>query len=306
MPATCGIACSNLSLTSLLNKYRWRFIRCDEQTMPLKQQTKFSISIVSHGHRDLIMALLTDLVRIRRNDIEVILTWNLKQEDNVVDSVAFPFPILSAINDSPRGFAANHNAAFRQSSGEHFVILNPDIRLPEDPFATLLSILDARRDVICAPTILNTRNELEDSARFFPSPLGLAKKAAAKAAGIRLRLPAIPMRDALLHPDWVAGMFLVVPRRIYVALGGLSERYFLYYEDVDFCARAQLQGIDIIVTPEAIAIHDARRESHHNLRFLSWHFSSALKFFTSRAYLTLRLENLFGRKFADRKCRAGE
>jgi len=260
--------------------------------MPLKQQIKFSLSIVSHGHRDLIMALLADLTRIRRKDIEVILTWNLKQEDNAADSAAFPFPILSAINDCPQGFAANHNAAFRRSSGEHFVILNPDIRLPKDPFATLLSILETQRDVICAPTILNPHNEREDSARFFPSPLGLAKKAAAKAVGIRLRLPAIPIRDGLLHPDWIAGMFLVVPRHIYLALGGLSERYFLYYEDVDLCARARLQGIDIIVTPEAVAIHDARRESHRNLRFLSWHFSSALKFFTSRAYLTLKLEQI--------------
>lgn len=267
--------------------------------MPLKQPPKFSISIVSHGHRDLIKALLADLNRIGRQDIEVILTWNLHQENSVLDPAAFTFPILSVVNDSPQGFAANHNAAFRKSGGEHFVLLNPDIRLLEDPFAVLLNILDARRDVICAPTILNTCNEVEDSARFFPSPLGLVKKAIAKAAGIRLRLAPVPRRDALLFPDWIAGMFLVVPRHIYVALGGLSERYFLYYEDVDFCARARLRDVDIIVTQETVAIHDARRESHRNLRFLSWHFSSALKFFASRAYLTLKLKSLFDRNPKD-------
>lgn len=263
--------------------------------MPLKQQPKFSLSIVSHGHRDLIMALLADLARIGRHDIEVILTWNLQQENNVIKPGTFSFPILSVVNDSPQGFAANHNAAFRQSGGEHFVLLNPDIRLLEDPFTVLLSILDAKRDVICAPTILNTFNEVEDSARFFPSPLGLVKKAVAKVTGIRLKLAPVPVRDALLHPDWIAGMFLVIPRRIYVALGGLSERYFLYYEDVDFCARARLQGVDVIVTQEVAVIHDARRESHRNLQFLYWHFSSALKFFTSRAYLALRFQSRFCR-----------
>lgn len=261
--------------------------------MPSTQQTKFSLSIVSHGHRALIITLLDDLTTIGRNDIEVILTWNLKQEDNAVDSSAFSFPIRSIINDFPQGYAANHNAAFRQSNGAHFVILNPDIRLPEDPFTKLLAVLDARQDAVCAPTIVNTRNELEDSARFFPSPLGLAKKAAANVVGIRLKLPAIPTKDTLLYPDWIAGMFLVVPRHIYVALGGLSEKYFLYYEDVDFCARARLQGIEIIVTSEAIAIHDARRESHRSFKFLSWHFSSALKFFTSYAYLKLKVKGLF-------------
>lgn len=263
--------------------------------MPLTQKPKFSISVVSHGHRDLVIALLTDLNRIGRNDIEVILTWNLKQENNAVDFTNFLFPIRTLINESPQGFAANHNAAFRESSGKHFVILNPDIRLPDDPFTALLSVLDTKPDTICAPIIQNTRNELEDSARFFPSPLGLIKKAAAKMLGIQLRLPNIPIKDALLHPDWIAGMFVVVPHRIYSMLGGLSERYFLYYEDVDFCARARLQGVDIIVTPNVAAIHDARRESHRNLQFLSWHFSSAVKFFISRAYLTLSLKSLFGR-----------
>lgn len=267
--------------------------------MPLKQQPKFSLSIVSHGHREFIIALLADLARIRRDDIEVILTWNLHQEDKVIDPLALPFPVFSLVNDSPQGFAANHNAAFHQSSGENFVLLNPDIRLLEDPFTVLLSILNTRQNVICAPTILNTCNEVEDSARFFPSPLGLVKKAIAKAAGIRLRLAPVPRRDALLYPDWIAGMFLVVPRHIYVALGGLSERYFLYYEDVDFCARARLRDVDIIVTQETVAIHDARRESHRNLRFLSWHLSSALKFFASRAYLTLKLKSLFDRNPKD-------
>lgn len=271
----------------------------NKETMPPKQPIIFSLSIVSHGHRDLVLALLADLTRIRRTDIEVIVTWNLKQEDNAVDPAAFPFPILAVINDSPKGFAANHNTAFHKSSGKHYVVLNPDIRLPEDPFAVLLSVLETNSNAICAPIIRNTHNELEDSARFFPSPFGLAKKAAAKLLGIRLRLPALPMRDALLYPDWIAGMFLVVPRHIYVMLEGLSERYFLYYEDVDFCARARLQGVDIIVTPEVAAIHDARRESHRNLRFLSWHFSSAFKFFTSRAYITLKLKDMAGKASRD-------
>lgn len=237
------------------------------------------------------MLLLADLARINRNDIEVILTWNLENENCVLDPSSFPFEILSIANSVPKGFAANHNAAFRHASGENFVLLNPDIRLPMDPFPVLLSLLETTENIICAPTILNSHLQIEDSARFFPSPLGLMKKAVAKATGVRLKPHRVLRKDSLLYPDWIAGMFLVVPYPIYSALGGLSERYFLYYEDVDFCARARLRGFNIIVDTNVFAIHDARRQSHRNLRFLSWHLTSALKFFVSRAYLSLVLKN---------------
>lgn len=260
--------------------------------MPLEHRSKFSISVVSHGHRNFVLSLLDDLARIERRDLEVILTWNLKDEAIPIDARSFPFRLISIVNPSPYGFSKNQNAAFRHSCGENFVILNPDISLPEDPFDALLHVVSTRPDAICAPLILNCDHEREDSARFFPSPWFLLKKAVAKACGIALAIQDVPCRDRLLNPDWIAGMFMVIPRPIYAALDGLSERYFLYYEDVDFCARARLQRFDILVTKDAIAIHNARRESHRNLRFLAWHMTSALKFFTSRAYLWLGLKAL--------------
>jgi len=261
--------------------------------MPPDRRNTFSVSIVSHGHRDFVLALLDDLARMKRQDLEVILTWNLTNEETTIDADSFPFRLISIVNPTPQGFAANHNSAFRHSSADNFVILNPDIRLPEDPFNALLSVLRTTPHAICAPLILNTKHEREDSAHFFPSPWILLKKATAKLFGTKLALQEIPCRQHLLNPDWIAGMFMVIPRSIYAVLGGLSERYFLYYEDVDFCARARLRRVDILVTKDAIAIHDARRESHRNLRFLAWHVTSAFKFFTSPAYLELGLKTLF-------------
>ena len=261
--------------------------------MHLDPRNIFSVSIVSHGHRNFVLSLLDDLARTKRLDFEVILTWNLKDEVTEIDAASYPFTVISIINSLPQGFAHNHNAAFRKSNGANFVVLNPDIRLPEDPFGALLEVVSSRPGTICAPIILNTAYEREDSARFFPTPWLLLKKTSAKVCGILLPLQDVPCHGRLLNPDWIAGMFMVIPRQIYIALDGLSERYFLYYEDVDFCARARLQHFDILVTKDAIAIHDARRESHRNVRFLAWHITSAIRFFTSRAYLWLRLRMLF-------------
>lgn len=253
----------------------------------------FSISIVSHGHRALILQLLDDLIRTERKDFELILTWNLKNEAMGIDGTSYPFRVIFISNKIPQGFAHNHNAAFRKSNGKNFVILNPDIRLPEDPFDVLSKVLVSQPDAICAPLIVNIDREPEDSARSFPSPWTLLKKAAAKAFGISIAHEKPLYCGRLLNPDWVAGMFMVIPRHIYKALNGLSEKYFLYYEDVDFCARARLRRFEVFVTEDAFAVHNARRESHRNLRFFTWHATSALKFFTSRAYLALKIRLLF-------------
>src|SRR4051812_41228950 len=99
----------------------------------------FSISLVSHGHREYISRLLADLARLQRTDFEVILTLNLPEAlpENLA---ALPFAVKVLKNSVPQGFAANHNAAFAVSRGDNFVILNPDIELLNDPFDILAGL----------------------------------------------------------------------------------------------------------------------------------------------------------------------
>jgi N-acetylglucosaminyl-diphospho-decaprenol L-rhamnosyltransferase len=254
---------------------------------------KFSISIVSHGHKKHITGLIEDLARLRRSDFEVILTLNLP-EDLEIDCSALPFPTKLIHNAAPKGFAANHNAAFAKSEADYFVILNPDIKLVDDPFGVLLSLLEENPDSICAPVIVNDSGSPEDSARSFPSPVLLLRKLASKILGLPRPSDVVPAEGNVLMPDWVAGMFIVVHRDIYARLGGLSERYHMYYEDVDFCARAGLAGCRVLVSKQARVIHNAQRDSHRKLRYTLWHLRSAFKFFTSSAYLRVRLNRLFG------------
>lgn len=237
-----------------------------------------TVSIVSHGHGALIPALLDDLARCPEVTA-VLLTLN----------VAEPLPAIPAAlaqrctvisNPSQLGFGANHNQAFRRVDTPFFCILNPDIRLPENPFPPLLDALDTAQCVLAAPAIVNPQGGIEDSARHVPTPWGIALRVAGLNDG-RYRYALDADR---FSPDWVGGMFMLVKREAFAAAGGFDERYFLYYEDVDLCARLSLAGGQIILCPDARAIHDARRTSHKNLRFLRWHLASMLRFFTSPAF----------------------
>jgi GT2 family glycosyltransferase len=248
----------------------------------------FSLSIVSHGHRIHIRNLLQDLAALGRDDFDVILTINLPEE-LPLDLSTLPFAVQVIHNSTPKGFAANHNAAFVHNTGRYFVVLNPDIRLIGDPFPPLLDYISAKPDSICAPLVVNQVGIVEDSARLFPTPLFLLKKLYHKLRGTRLAADVIVEDDLALYPDWIAGMFVVVAHETYGALGGLSERYHMYYEDVDFCVRARLVGQQIAVVKGARVIHEAQRDSHRKLRHLLWHISSILRFFLSKGYFQLQL-----------------
>lgn len=252
-----------------------------------------SISVVSHGQIDLIHELLLDLSRVypaNEAALEVILTLNLPESlpFSVND---FPFSIKMISNSHPLGFGANHNQAFRHAEGEFFAVVNPDIRLALNPFPALLACLTgAEKIALVAPVVLNPAGQVEDSARKFPTPLRILCKVFGHCRGSDYRL-----EGAFISPNWVAGMFMLFPRKVFASIQGFDERYFLYYEDVDICARLRLQGYDIRLCPQAMVAHYAQRSSHRQWKYLRWHLRSATRFFLSAAFWQWQWRRCLGR-----------
>ena len=140
---------------------------------------------------------------------------------------------------------------------------------------------------LAAPCIHNSSGQLEDSARKFPSPWRIAHRVLTRR---RKRDYVAP--STALHPDWVAGMFMLLRSPVYQQMGGFDERYFLYYEDVDLCARIRLAGLDIVQLPLPGVVHDAQRASHRNPTYLRWHVGSMLRFFCSGVFMRLQWQRL--------------
>lgn len=132
---------------------------------------------------------------------------------------------------------------------------------------------------VVAPRVVNPAGLQEDSARHFPSPLSIGLKALRLGNGRPYLLG-----TEVLEPDWTAGMFMLLRTTVFAEVGGFDTRYFLYYEDVDLCARLRLSGYRVVVTPEATVVHAAQRSSHRRVRYLVWHLRSMLRFFCSPVY----------------------
>ena len=252
-----------------------------------------TISIVSHAQMHLVLPLLHDLNRLQTSHLhmplQVVLTLNTPEPlPSEPDDFAFALQVQH--NSEPQGFGANHNRAFAQSRGTYFCVLNPDIRIAENPFPALVEACSDSRVGVAAPTINNPQGQAEDSARKFPTPLRIAHRVLT-----RRRTRDYTPTQAAFHPDWVGGMFMLLPTTVYRQLGGFDERYFLYYEDVDLCARARLAGLNVVQLPLPGVVHDAQRASHRDAKYLRWHLGSMLRFFSSGVFLRLQWQRLIGR-----------
>ena len=251
---------------------------------------KVSISVVSHGQIKLIEHLIRDLdVFCKEVSLEVLLTLNIV-EQLTFNPEDFSFPIKIIRNSFPLGFGENHNQAFRVANGSYFCVINPDIRLIENPFNYLIQCLEDDSIGVVAPLVFGENGSQEITARFFPTPLGILKKAILGSAK-----PDYVIEDCLIKPNWIGGMFMVFPREVYKNLRGFDQRFFLYYEDVDLCARLKLLNYHVLLCPSVKVIHAAQRASHRNLKFFKYHLSSMLRFFCSRVFLQVMLLKLTDR-----------
>lgn len=223
-----------------------------------------TISVVSHGQAPLVNQLLQDLDGFYDGRFEVVITINIPEND--IDFSAFRFITHIVRNQTPRGFGANHNAAFCKCQTSFFCVVNPDIRLESNPFSALLACMGDENSAVAAPAVLTPEGEVEDNVRHFPSPFGLVAKALNLGDGRYIINPGATPFAA----DWVGGMFMLFRTTDFAAVGGFDEGFFLYYEDVDICTRLWKAARQVVACPQATVVHDARRASHRNLYYLKW------------------------------------
>jgi GT2 family glycosyltransferase len=233
-----------------------------------------TISVVSHGQLNLVKNLFEDLDTIYQEDFEVLLTLNIPECTH--DLGVYKFPITIVKNNNPLGFGENHNNAFSQSASEFFAVVNPDIRFRQLNLVGLKEVFSSNSSVgICAPLVINSMGEIEDSARVFPTFWSLFLR-------IFFRNRNLPYKFGIsaIQVDWVAGMFMLFKRESFGVVNGFDQnRYYMYYEDVDICYRLRKLGLTTYVNPEICVIHDAQRASHRSLKHLRWHVTSMLRYF---------------------------
>jgi GT2 family glycosyltransferase len=149
------------------------------------------------------------------------------------------------------GFARANNIGIRASSGANLLLLNGDTVVPAAAIDRLLAELARDAGVaVVGPRLVDGSGRAELSFGRMIGPLNeWRQQRLARGAGVD------GMTRRRQYPDWVSGACLLVRRADADAVGGLDERFFMYTEDVDFCAAIRARGRRILFTPEVEVVH---------------------------------------------------
>lgn len=242
---------------------------------------QFAVSLVVHHWLSTVPGLLAFLEQTPQVG-RVLLTLNLPVSPGQRFEVLTFSKVVLIENPQPKGFAANHNAAFRHARGlPWYVVLNPDLVLNANPFPLLAAALQAEpRLGLLTLAVLGPDGTPEDHVRYYPTLSEIALKALGLGASRVARpLPQGGCNAAEERPYWVAGMFHCFPGKVFERIGGYDEGFHLYYEDVDICARLQREGYRVHCEPSIAVTHFAQRNSRRKLQYLVWHVKSMLRYF---------------------------
>jgi GT2 family glycosyltransferase len=101
--------------------------------------------------------------------------------------------------------------------------------------------------------------------------------------------------------DWVSGASFMVRREVFEQTGLFDEKYFMYYEEVDFCLRTRENGWTIWYVPESRVIHFIGGASgisdsgtEENRRPPCWFESRRRFFLKNHGWLTLLVADILG------------
>ena len=205
-----------------------------------------------------------------------------------IDRITNQFPdVMLTRNKKNLGFAAAVNQSLKKGNAPYVVLLNPDSRILKGFFNNIIPFMEQNSQVaIAGPRIMDEDGSVQGSARAFPTPLTALFGRSSLFSRIFPNNPItsaniLTNRSDGIHPmevDWVSGACMVIRRKAVHAVGYFDERFFMYWEDADWCKRMWNGGWKVVYYPPANIIHHVGVSS-------SQHFSKSRFEFHKSVYL---------------------
>jgi len=195
---------------------------------------------------------------------EIVVVDNASTDD-VSGLVRGRFPGVRLIEAGANlGFARGVNLGIRNSSSDYVLLLNPDTTVPPGAIDRLVAALQQAPDVgAIGPRLVDGTGRAELSFGRMYSPVSELRRKVwlgMQARGVPFVQAAIERATSRERDvEWVSGACLLVRRSAGEGVGWLDERYFLYAEDVDFCAALRAAGWRVRFTPHVQVVHHRGR-----------------------------------------------
>ncbi|MDA2921791.1 glycosyltransferase family 2 protein [Patescibacteria group bacterium AH-259-L07] len=166
------------------------------------------------------------------------------------------------LNNENLGFAKANNQGIDMARGEFILLLNPDAEVYGGTLQKMVRFMEKNSDCgVAGCQLVGIDNKIQPSVRKFPTVRSYEM--------IFLKLHYVFPRAKNLQDyfqydfdytktaevDQVMGAFLMIRRKVVDEIDMLDEQFFLWFEEVDFCKRAQSSGWKVMYVPEVRVLH---------------------------------------------------
>ena len=211
-----------------------------------------SFITVNYDHPEVTLDLLSTLRKITYPNIEIIVVDNASPKDDP-SILKRSFPEINFIQSPVNlGFAGGNNLGIRQARGKYLFFINNDTEVEPGFLEPLVAKCESD------PTI----GAVSPKIKFYAHPDTIQFCGQAPMNHYTMRSHGIGHgvvdngqfeEDSLTH--FVHGAAMMVPRSVIVKVGLMPECYFLYYEELDWCASIKRAGYHLWYVHNSTILH---------------------------------------------------
>ncbi len=164
------------------------------------------------------------------------------------------FSIQLIENGQNLGFAKAVNIALRQAQGEAFLLLNSDTQVKPGALGKLIEFEKKVQPAVIGARMLNPDGTVQPSCFYLPTVKRAILEYWFGKSGYFSKYA--PEGEEPVGVEAVSGGAMLISGQVIKRIGMFNERYFMYFEDLDYCRKAKKSGFKIYYLPEAEIVHE--------------------------------------------------
>lgn len=255
---------------------------------------RFSLIFVNYQSAGLLKRALASWEQHdRTTSFEFILVNNDRSEAEQIAQLAEQYGAKVVTPEQNFGFGEACNRGAAVARGQWLFFLNPDTEYLEGSLTVLEEAFAQTPRSLGGIRLVNREGKPEMwSGGLFPT---FGRLLLARLPGY----PRAPLWEQVnyTHTDWVSGAGLVIPKPLFLELGGFDCHYFLYFEDIDLAYRLKQSGGVVWRTPRLTVLHVGGGSQPGERRQKQAYYTSQRRYFARHrprweAYLLTQLHRL--------------
>jgi GT2 family glycosyltransferase len=251
-----------------------------------------SIIIVNWNTRDLLRQCLASVPAAVGELATEILVVDNASHDGSAEMVLAEFPAVRLLESGGNlGFSRANNLALPHTRGRAVLLLNPDTVCPPASLARLCQFLHGKSNAAAVgPRLVDGESQPTLTSGYFPRVrdhwLGFLDPARVWLRGpLADRISHIPTRsEPSCRVDYVLGACFLMSRSALEKIGYLDDRFFMYFEETDWCWRAQQNGLEIWYCAETEITHLEGQAAEQVSDFALRQFQQSYRAFVAKNY----------------------